>query len=90
MKREKPVEIHSGNCFDVTDWEVFFDSGIPTSWDSITSYIQFCEDTDINTQTVLVFPNNKPWVSKDLKMCLNERMFAFLKGDTDAVKEKEN
>ena len=80
------------DCFDVTDCEAFFDSCRDPHelTDSIASYIQFFEDTVINTETVRVFPNNKPWVSQDLKICLNERKFAFLKGDTDAVKENEN
>lgn len=57
--------------------------------DTITRYIQFCEDTVITTKTVKVFSNNKPWLSKDLKMCLNEEKVAFLIGEMDLVKEKE-
>jgi len=36
-----------------------------------------------------MFPNNKPWLSKDLKGCLNEKKLAFLKGDTVLYREKE-
>lgn len=36
-----------------------------------------------------MFSNNKPLLSKDLKVCLNEKSVVFLKGEMDQVKEKE-
>lgn len=36
-----------------------------------------------------MFSNNKPLFSKDLKVCLNDKSVAFLKGEMDQVKEKE-
>lgn len=41
--------------------------------DKITSYIKFFEDTVITTKTVKVFSTNKPWLSKNLEVCLNEK-----------------
>ena len=38
----------------------------------VTSYIQFWEQKLIQTKTVLIFPNNKPWIIKELKGILNE------------------
>ncbi len=79
------------HCFDTTDWTMFFDTCADPQdlTDTITSYIKFCEDTIITTKTVKVFSNNKPWLSKDLKTCLNEKKLAFLRGEMDLVREKE-
>lgn len=46
--------------------------------DTISAYIQFCEKNVIGTKMVRIFPNNKTWVSKDLKRCLNEKKDSFL------------
>lgn len=57
--------------------------------DTITCYIKFCGETVISSKKVQVFSNNKPWLSKDLKTCLNEKRAAFLRGENDVVKVKE-
>ncbi len=49
--------------------------------DTISAYIQFCEKNVIGTKTVRIFPNNKTWVSKDLKRCLNDKKRSFCSGD---------
>ena len=36
----------------------------------ITDYINFCVDSNIPRRTVKVYPNNKPWVSKQLSELL--------------------
>ena len=41
----------------------------------------------IETKRVVIFPNNKSWLSKDLKTCLNEKKMAFLRGDTEMVRD---
>lgn len=78
-------------CFETTDWQVFFDSSKDAHEpiDVITSCIQYCEDTIMPVKTVRVYPNNKLWLTKELKECLNEKKFAFIQGDTMGVKDKE-
>lgn len=101
MKREKPIvktimvwdresEDKLRNCFETTDWDMFFDlcRDPHELTDRITSYIQFSEKSIINTKEVRVFPNNKPWLTKDMKRCLNDKKMAFLRGDTEGVKNK--
>lgn len=36
-----------------------------------------------------MYPDNKPWLSKELKHCLYEKKPAFLKGDKMTVRDKE-
>ena len=40
----------------------------------------------IQTKTVRICPNNKPWITKELKGILNEKKHAFLNGDCTSVR----
>ena len=51
--------------------------------------MKFCEETVIKTKSVHVYSNNKPWVTKDLKVHLNQKKLAFLKDKKEEYKEKE-
>lgn len=101
LKRTKPVikqiQTWSGtnkdqlrDCFDNTNWDTFFESCQDGNelTDTLTTYIKFCEDCVSETKTIRIFPNNKPWVSKQLKTCLNERKIAFCSGNMELVQEK--
>ncbi len=56
--------------------------------DTITLYIKFCEDSVSETKTVNILPIKKPWVSRQLKMCLSERKVAFCSGNTELLRVK--
>ena len=57
-------------CFECTDWSVFLEDGgtLDEAMDVIPSYIKFCTDVCLETK-VKLFPNTKPWVTKELKLC---------------------
>ncbi len=75
------------DCFEETNWDIFFQScqDADELTDTITSYIKFCEDSVSETKSVKCFPNNKPWVSRQLKMCLDEKKVAFCSGNTELL-----
>ena len=76
-------------CFEATDWDVLCDAqgeDIGSITDCITDYINFCTDTIIPTRTVRCYPNNKPWVTKDIKATLNRKKAAFRSGDREELK----
>ena len=50
--------------------------------------MKFCEETVIKTKSVHVYPNNTPWVTKDLKVHLNQKKLAFMKGKKEEYQEK--
>ena len=54
--------------------------------DGVSEYIKFCVDSVIPLKTVKVYPNNKPWISKDLHALLKRKRAAFAKGDKSEVK----
>ena len=61
------------DCFETTDWDVLcvpHGEDINNMTDCITEYINFCEQTILPAKTVNCFPNNKPWITSDLKTLL--------------------
>lgn len=78
-----------GGCLDSTDWDVFFknnDFDLNLFTDSISFYRTFCTDDVVPSKQVRLHTNNKPWVTKDLNICLNKKRLAFLSGDRRKVK----
>ena len=66
-------------CFDCTCWNVLYDNDdeLEHNVDVITSYITFCTDMLVPTKSVNVYPNNKPWVTKELKEVINKKKRAL-------------
>lgn len=62
-------------CFECTDWSLLIENGadVNTNLDIFNSYFHFCFDMLVPSKRIKVFPNNKPWINKDLKLMLNEK-----------------
>ena len=41
----------------------------------------FCRDMIVPARTVRCFPNNKPWITSDIKRLLNQKKAAYREGD---------
>ena len=102
LKRSKPIKKcvrlldESGlntlqGSFGCTDWSVFGQScqNVDGLNDCVTDYINFCVDIQTREKKVLCYPNNKPWITKDLKKIINEKKFLFAQGDRMALKLKQ-
>ena len=78
--------------FEITDWELFWNAcdDIHELADTINSYVVFCENLHIQSKSVTVFSNNKPWITKELKLIMKERKRAFKLGDKELVKKLTN
>ncbi|KAK0135417.1 RNA-directed DNA polymerase from mobile element jockey [Merluccius polli] len=63
------------DCFELTDWGVLYEPH------------GFCEDTVVPTRTMRCFPNNKPWITSDLKALLNKKKRAFRTGDREELRK---
>uniref|UniRef100_A0A669B6E2 Reverse transcriptase domain-containing protein n=1 Tax=Oreochromis niloticus TaxID=8128 RepID=A0A669B6E2_ORENI len=77
------------DCFETTDWQIFVDAAdgnINELTDSVIGYIGKCMDDIITKTTVRIYPNQKPWVNKDVRAKLKVRTSAFNSGDADAYK----
>lgn len=73
---EDSIETLKG-CFACTDWSIFHSSNIDDATESITSYILFCIDNVVAKKDITVYPNNKPFITKEVKQCINRKKVAF-------------
>lgn len=62
-------------CFDCTVWDIFVNTSknLEELTSVVTDYIRFCVDCIIPEKTFRVFPNDKPWVNKELKGALHRK-----------------
>ncbi|KAL0147202.1 hypothetical protein M9458_057492, partial [Cirrhinus mrigala] len=70
------------DCMETTDWVALCEPhGADTDnlTDCVTEYINFCVDCTVPVKSIRCFPNNKPWVTKDIKALLNEKKKAQLR-----------
>ncbi len=53
------------SCFELTNWDLFLSDSLDLNDQVlvVSSYIHFCVESIIPTKS---FPNNKPWVTKEL------------------------
>ena len=71
-------------CFDSTDWDVFNSSNkLSNATEAISDYIRFCEGVVIPEREVTVYPNSKPWITKDIRELLRQKQCAFLNNEQD-------
>ena len=54
--------------------------------DTARSYIRFCEDLTIQTKTLKIFPNSKPWVTSELKYKIKEKHRFRLSNNKEEMK----
>lgn len=75
-------------CFDCTDFSAMYDENCEIDYniDVFTRYIDFCVGLVVPIKEVKTFPNNKPWVTKDLKCLLNEKKVALASGNKNFIK----
>ena len=75
------------DCFATTDWDVFRaaatqgDSSISVEDYAETGYISTCVENIIPTTQVRRFPNQKPWVNREVLHLLRARSVAFRSGN---------
>ncbi|KAK0145648.1 hypothetical protein N1851_015429 [Merluccius polli] len=73
-------------CYEY-HWDVFFkDADIDRATESTTAYISFCVDSIIPQKTVKIYPNNKPYITRDIKDCIRRKKSAFKLSDTEGVR----
>ena len=67
------------DCFAITDWNMFRDSshGIEEYTTSVTGFINKCIEDVIPTVTVRTYPNQKPWITGNIRTELKGRAAAF-------------
>ncbi|KAK0132030.1 hypothetical protein N1851_033180 [Merluccius polli] len=77
-------------ALEATDWDALYEphrEDIDGITDCVFEYIGFCIDNAIPTKKGHCYPNNKPWVTSDLKALLNQKKRAFRSGDRAELKQ---
>ena len=77
------------DCFDTTDWDVLCEphgDDIDSLTTCITDCINFCMENTVPTRKVWCFPNNKPWVTPELKAQLKEKKRVFKSGAKEELR----
>ena len=76
-------------CLACTDWDSFrfASNDIHEYADTVTSYIDVCQDLCIPQKSVKVFGNDKPWFTKNQKNKLKQKEEAFKIGDRALYKK---
>ena len=71
------------DCFTSTDWNMFRDSsdGIEENTTSVFGFIKKCIDDVV--PTVTVYPNQKPWITGNIRTELKARAAAFKEWDSN-------
>ena len=71
------------DCFALTDFSVFEDACVDQHelTDTVTSYIDFCQNLCVPVKTVKIYNNNKPWFNKEIKEKIIAKDVAFKSGD---------
>ncbi|KAJ8047182.1 hypothetical protein HOLleu_06113 [Holothuria leucospilota] len=79
---------HLQDCFDMTNWNVFIESSsdINELTETVSAYIQFCEDTIIPSKQIKCYSNNKPWITKEIKQVINRKKEVFGRGNKEELK----
>ncbi len=76
-------------CFNLTDWTVFEAAvnDLDELTETITSYINFCEDMCIPTMTRLTYNNDKPWFTAKLRQLLQAKEDDYRKSENVLYKQ---
>ena len=67
------------DCFASTEWNMFRDSsnGIEGYTTSVIGFINKCIDDVVPTVTARTYPNQKPWITGNIRIELKARAAAF-------------
>ena len=74
---------------DITDWTVFITAcnSVDELTVTVSDYIKFCVSNSIPSKKVKLFPNNKPWITPEIKTLLNKKKQLFGQNNKDQLKE---
>ena len=72
------------NC--ITSIKEQHNLGIDEALDTITEYIKFCVDCVATKKDITFYPNNKSYITRELKDCINWKKMAFWNNDRMGLK----
>lgn len=64
----------------------FDDNDLDSISDKVTCYTNYCVESVIPHKQIKNVPNNKPWVTREVKAATNRKKAACFSGDRDRIK----
>ena len=64
-----------------TDWVLFHQLELDAAAEAITDYKKLCADGMVTKKDIVVYRNNKKYITKDVKVCINRKNIAFMNKD---------
>ncbi|KAL6477278.1 hypothetical protein MHYP_G00131130 [Metynnis hypsauchen] len=68
------------DCFEQTDWDLFEHQELETFTVTVLDYIKFCTGNVTVDKNIRVYPNQKPWMTSQVRSLLRARDAAFRSG----------
>lgn len=68
------------------EWEVLYDSDIDRHNEIRTAYTKFCIDYVIPVKRIKHYSNSNPYITKEVKECINKKHLAFKQWDPELLK----
>src|SRR4029434_9224789 len=69
------------DCFETTNWNIFKHQDLEVYTSTVLCYIKHCVDTVTVDRRIRVYPNQKPWMTKEVKVLLKDRSAHLRSGD---------
>nr|XP_057925471.1 uncharacterized protein LOC131127531 isoform X2 [Doryrhamphus excisus]XP_057925472.1 uncharacterized protein LOC131127531 isoform X2 [Doryrhamphus excisus]XP_057925473.1 uncharacterized protein LOC131127531 isoform X2 [Doryrhamphus excisus] len=69
------------DCLQHTDWDLFQHQDLETYTVTVLDYIKFCMGTVSVDKVIRIFPNQKPWMTSQVRSLPKARDSAFRSGD---------
>lgn len=69
------------DCFERTNWDIFDRSDLEEHTAAVLCYINHCTDTVTVNKSIRFYPNQKPWMNREVQGLLRERNRAFRSGE---------
>ena len=75
--------------FDTTDWSLFISDDMCLTTETITDYINFTLTSNSSCEEFIINPNQRPWITSELKAKIKEKYDNRKCGDQTLRKEKQ-
>ena len=69
------------DCFEHTEWSMFDHLDLQEHTETVLFYIKNCTDTVTVEKRVRIHPNQKPWMTSEVRTLLRSRDSSFISSD---------
>ncbi|KAK1902786.1 Dynein heavy chain 14 axonemal [Dissostichus eleginoides] len=94
LRQSKPITKHIDtwpddalsrlqDCFSSTEWSIFENQDLSDYTRAVLSYISYCAGNVTVRKRTRVFPNQKPWMTGEVRLLIRERNATFRSGDRE-------